>query len=121
MAGAIQSSSISAPPNQHWNKQRAILNLGPLFFYQSVQLSYSYFAAIPETCSTSCVPLSNLTLLLAELMMEACVAPLDAVFNATPGIPTTPLLVLFSAPAAAEPLLLILPFTVPAEELAVEP
>ena len=59
--------------------------------------------AEPVTCKIICVPLSNFTLRLAELMTEPWALPVAAVFKATPCIPTTPRVAELMAPFAAAP------------------
>lgn len=60
-------------------------------------------AAAPVTCKIICVPLSNFTLRLAELITEPWALPVAAVFKATPCIPTTPRVAELMAPFAATP------------------
>src|ERR1051326_2780784 len=59
-------------------------------------------AAPPVTCKTICVPLSNFTLRLAELITEPWALPAAAVFKASPCIPTTPRVAELIAPFAAD-------------------
>ena len=56
--------------------------------------------AEPVTCKIICVPLSNFTFRLAELMTEPCALPVAAVFKAIPCIPTTPRVAELKAPFA---------------------
>jgi hypothetical protein len=60
-------------------------------------------AAAPVTCKIICVPVSNFTLRLAELITEPWALPAAAVFKATPCIPTTPRVAELIAPFAATP------------------
>jgi hypothetical protein len=60
-------------------------------------------AAVPVTCKIICVPASNFTLRLAELITEPWALPAAAVFKATPCIPTTPRVAELIAPFAATP------------------
>lgn len=60
-------------------------------------------AAAPVTCKIICVPASNFTLRLAELITEPWALPAAAVFKATPCIPTTPRVAELIAPFAATP------------------
>ncbi|MGZ7102730.1 MAG: hypothetical protein ACXVJ1_11895, partial [Candidatus Angelobacter sp.] len=68
------------------------------------------------------MPLSNLTLRLAELITEPSALPAAAVFNAKPCIPTTPRVAELKVPfAAAPPVWLTGPFTAPVAEFVTEP